>query len=372
MTNNLKLVLIILLINAVFAVLYLIYGLILRPRFKVLNKPPGKERAVGAEFVDDDYKMVSEDDVPDLMLPEEKVDKYNKTHDRRRYVMLFVVFLLFPVASECMVFLSWILQKLFFRDPVDLSDVVFDKSQKRPMHRGDEERERNLVPLEEALAVTDFRSLRSLMLNILKGDITQSLSHVMMALDSDDSETAHYAASVLSDELNDFRSNVQAVYTYIKSEIERLDSLTDVDRDDPDFDVSELKSDYPLFASALIKYIAAFVSQRVFTEMEEATYGQTMAEVGDILFERNKEVLTVHHYRWITEALLITDDFETCEKWAIRAAVEYPHEMFAYTGRIKLYFKTGRRQQFLEVLEDLKRSDVVVDRETLELIRAFS
>lgn len=41
-----------------------------------------------------------------------------------------------------------------------------------------------------------------------------------MALNSEDSETSHYAASVLRDELNDFRSNVQKMYTQMQQETE--------------------------------------------------------------------------------------------------------------------------------------------------------
>ena len=37
--------------------------------------------------------------------------------------------------------------------------------------KADEERERNLVPLEEALAVSDKKNLRMLMLNVIRGDL---------------------------------------------------------------------------------------------------------------------------------------------------------------------------------------------------------
>ena len=58
------------------------------------------------------------------------------------------------------------------------------------------------------------------MMNIIKGDITKSLATIMLALNSQDSETSHYAASVLRDELNDFRMNVQKLYKEIENEEE--------------------------------------------------------------------------------------------------------------------------------------------------------
>ena len=86
--------------------------------------------------------------------------------------------------------------------------------------KADEERERNMAPLEESLAVSDKRNLRMLMLNVIRGDMQKSLESITMALNSEDSETSHYAASVLRDELNDFRANVQKMYTQMQQESE--------------------------------------------------------------------------------------------------------------------------------------------------------
>lgn len=54
-----------------------------------------------------------------------------------------------------------------------------------------------MAPLEESLAVSDKRNMRMLMLNVIRGDMQKSLESITMALNSEDSETSHYAASVL-------------------------------------------------------------------------------------------------------------------------------------------------------------------------------
>ena len=51
---------------------------------------------------------------------------------------------------------------------------------------------------------------------------------------------------------------------------------------------------------------------------------------------------------------------------------QYPDELASYTCRMKLYFAEQNREKFFETLETLKRSDVLIDNETLELIRIFS
>ncbi len=375
--NTEMIMLIILLANTMFSIIYLLYGVFIRPRLKTVRRPVIKAMAVGSEFDDDEYKTSYADEVPDLMLPgEDDEDIFIKKKIRRKYVMTAIVFFLFPVGSELIYFLSWLFRIIFFRRAVDLEDVVFDKSKKRPHHRGDEERERNLVPLEEALAVTDAQNLRNLMINVLKGETGETLRSIVQALNSDDSETAHYAASVLSDELNDFRSNVQTVYNYIEEKAAEEEELKENAKSGDKENVDRYEEyinprEYIPYASALIKYIATFIFQHVFTEMEEKTYARMLSDVGDIMFEHEPESLLNVHYAWINDALLQTDELERCEKWVFRAYTAYPDDMVGYTGRIKLHFKRNEREEFLKVMHDLEESDVVIDRETLELIRAF-
>ena len=63
--------------------------------------------------------------------------------------------------------------------------------------------------------------LLSLMLNVIRGDYRNSLAAINLALNIEDSETAHYAASVLQDVLNDFRSKVQTDYLLCQEENEQ-------------------------------------------------------------------------------------------------------------------------------------------------------
>lgn len=78
------------------------------------------------------------------------------------------------------------------------------------------------------------------------------------------------------------------------------------------------------------------------------------------------------HYEWICSRLLEVRKFELCEKWALRSAEEYPQLLSSYTSRLKLFFTTQDRERFFEVMNQLKASEIVIDQETLELIRVFS
>lgn len=114
-----------------------------------------------------------------------------------------------------------LVRHLLFGQSADLEDVIFSKERVRTHFMADEEQERNVVPIEEALAISDRDSLRTLIMNVVRGDVTDSLGSLALALDSEDTETSHYAASVLRDVLNDFRQHAQELYRRCKRTAER-------------------------------------------------------------------------------------------------------------------------------------------------------
>lgn len=261
----------------------------------------------------------------------------------RAMVMLFC-----PVVGPGFFLLSYLFFRLFFSKPVDLDDVIFSKERVSTFVHA-EDSERNLVPLEEAIEITDTENLRSLMMNVVRGDIQKSLNSISMALDSEDTETAHYAASVLQDALNDFRMIVQKQYQQILLEDENQTS----------------------YAEILVDYMGQVLAQHVFTDMEQKSYVEMMDQVCEILFIKDRGRMTSARYEAVSLRLLEIEDFEESEKWCERAVGHYPNALATYTCQLKLYFNSGKKRRFFEVIEELKNSSVVVDNETLELIRAF-
>ncbi len=274
---------------------------------------------------------------------------FKKKEHKRSYWFRAIVMLLCPVVGVCFFVVSHVLYLLFFSEPVDLEDVIFSKERVRTFVHADEESERNMVPLEEAIAVTDTEGLRTLMLNIVRGDIRKTLSAISLALNSEDTETAHYAASVLQDALNEFRVTVQRQYKYIMTEEEnRL-----------------------LYAGMLFDYMNQFLEQKVLSDIEQKSYVKMMDEICTLIYNEEKERLGSHQYEVMCLRLIEIEDYVNCEKWCKRAAYEYPNTLSTYTCQLKLYFNSGQKERFFAVIEELKQSAIVIDNETLELIRVF-
>lgn len=272
-----------------------------------------------------------------------------KENQRLGIVSKAIVMLLCPVIGPLFILFGYVIFRCFFNAEVDLEDVIFRKDRVEIYTHADEERGRTVVSMEEALAVTDKDNLRALMLNVIRGDIKDSLAAISLALNSEDSETSHYAASVLQDALNDFRGNVQKCYNEIKKE----------------------ENNSVEYILMLQDYMNQVLRQKVFTDMEQCAFVKKMDEVCEILYEKDPQKMTSHHYEAVSLRLLEIQEYEECKKWCDRAVEHYPEALSTYTCQLKLYFSNRDRESFFRVLSELKQSNVVIDNETLELIRVF-
>lgn len=272
-------------------------------------------------------------------------------HDNRRtYLLRFLVMILCPVAGPLFFLFSYLLFRIPLWAQPDLEDVVFSKDRVKTRLKADEERERNMVPLEEAMFVNESRDLRLIMMNTLRGDVHAALGVITLALDSDDSETAHYAASVLSSELDTFRTSVNRLFRRIREETAEETA-------------AELE---------LIPYMDDFLRQGVFSQIEQKKLTKMMEEAAESLYKKDASLLTAAHYESVCLQLMEISDYTSAEKWCQRLNEQYPDTLVSFTCRLKLCFSTKNWDNFFQTLSALRKSDVVIDSETLELIRIFS
>ncbi|MDO5154846.1 MAG: hypothetical protein Q4D51_02675 [Eubacteriales bacterium] len=267
----------------------------------------------------------------------------------KNYMVGFIVMLVCPVLGPIFYLCAYVVYKVFFSEPVDLDDVIFSKERAKAIVGAMEEQERNMVSLEEAIEITNEKDLRFLMMNIVRGDIQNFLYSISLALNSEDTETAHYAAAMLQEALNRFRVYVEKHRTIVLKQEENS----------------------MVYAEVLIDYMNRVLEQKVFTDMEQRHYVEIFDEIGEILFANQPEKVSSTHYEALSMRLLEINEYDRSEKWCKRAASYYPNALATYTCQLKLYFSCGEREKFFSVVEELKNSSVVVDSETLELLRVF-
>ena len=257
--------------------------------------------------------------------------------------------ILCPVIGPFFVLLSFVLYRIFASQGMDLSDVVFSKERTDTFIPPDEDMEKNMVALEEALEISDRKSLRRLMMDVIRGDYKKSLSSIALALNSEDSETAHYAASVLQDVLNDFRAGVHERYRICQEE-----------------DENQAKN-----CIQLVEYMNPVVEQNVLTDLEQRSMAERMDEVLEKAWQLDRGKISSTVYEEVSQNLLGIKDFEKCRKWCERSKEQYPEILSSFTCQLKLYYSCNDRDNFFRVMEELKESEIMIDSETLEMIRTF-
>ena len=268
----------------------------------------------------------------------------------KEYMIRMAIMLMCPVVGPMFFAVIKLIGVLFFRQNVDLADVIFSKERVTTYLHADEEQESNVVPIEEALVICDKGNLRNLMMNVVRGDVEESLASIALALNSDDSETSHYAATVLRDVLNDFRAHTQELFIVMNRN----------------------EKDSCEYACLLIEYMNGVLKQEVFQEAEQRSFVDMMEKACDYLYERDWRRLTPQYIGWLCNLFLKIQSYDKMKLWSDRGRDMYPDELIIYVCYLKYYFTVGKKKQFFEELDRLKQSDIVIDKETLELIRTFS
>lgn len=273
-----------------------------------------------------------------------------KAPRRKEYWIKTAVMLICPLIGPAFFLFVWLVYYVLFHQDVDLEDVVFSKDRVETHLKADEEREGNMVPIEEALVVCDKDNLRTLVMNVVRGDVEKSLASIALALNSEDSETSHYAATVLRDVLNEFRQQVQELYIAMNRKEKGWDD----------------------YACLLVEYMHSILSQGVFQETEQEEFVDMMEQACLLLYEQMYYRLKPVYIQWLCDLLLGTRKYDHMRQWCDRSRDLYPNELSTYVCYLKYYFTVEKKKEFFEELDRLKQSDIVIDRETLELIRTFT
>ena len=272
------------------------------------------------------------------------------TDNRKQYVMHTVIMLLCHVVGILYFFLAFLKYHFVNLGERDLTDVEFSKKRHVPRVKADEERERNIVAVEEAIVVSDQEKKRINMLNVLLGETEESYSAIALALDSDDSEVAHYAASFLQSKMDTFRENVRKMQQKIE-----------------EGDIEEEECQEQILN--LIRYMNHMLKQKVFTRVEQVDYVSQMEQICEKLFQNARDRMIPACYECILGRIMDLREYDRAELWGSRFSEQYPDHLSSYKLRLKLYFETNQNDKFFEVLDQLRASSVVVDNQTLELIR---
>ena len=127
----------------------------------------------------------------------------------------FIIVFLLPVFGFIFFFICALLDRFLRTSDTILESYlryIQDKSHIHYAENVDFDKEINVIPVADSLYFSDKKSRRSYLIYLLKKDFLQHIKGLNKALESDDSETAHYAAAALMEIKRQFEFILQSAW----------------------------------------------------------------------------------------------------------------------------------------------------------------
>ncbi|MDF2540333.1 MAG: hypothetical protein K0S47_51 [Herbinix sp.] len=271
-----------------------------------------------------------------------------KGHHSTMFMLFWFIFIV-PFFGALYILLGLFFSYLNRKKTVDMSDISFSQDREQLILPPDQETEMNYVPIQDAMAVSDIPSLRRLLLDTMRNNAKKTISSIAAAMNSNDTEASHYAASIIMDALSEFRSTAQNM-------IENMQKLPE------DVEMNLLTFDY----------IYEILSMKIMTEVEQESYIYTLDNVAENLYNHNLWYMTATQYLWMTDLFISIKDYSMANKWALRSSQYRPNILDTYKANLHLYYDQHNQTAFFQCLNELKASDITVDEEIMNLFRLYN
>lgn len=268
---------------------------------------------------------------------------------RRITFLLFAWFIFIcPLIAIIFIIMGKLVSTFYKTNDVNLEDISFSKKRDKIVLPSDNEVEMNYVALEDAMAVSETNDLRSLLIDILKNDNREMLPSIVHSINNTDTEVSHYAATAILDSLSEFRANLHDLLI-------KMDSHPD-----------NVKNNL-----YILEYIHQTLEMKIMNDVEQRSMIYTENDVAENLFLNNLWFMNAEHYLWLTDSMISIQDFRLAETWALRAWEYRPNDINSFKCRLHVFYAEKKRNEFFECIEELKNSDIAVDKEILDLFRVY-
>lgn len=269
---------------------------------------------------------------------------------RREGAGVAVYFIFLPGLGFLVYFLPGLLQAFLDRLGVDRDAILiraFDV-ELQPEHP-DVREALNVVPVEDAMAVSGNEEKRALLLKQLKKDLTENYRLLLAAAEDSDSESAHYAAVA-------------------KTEIYRIHQTRWL----------ECRRDYVKDPGNPEKYHTAcaalteMVENGVLSSREQSAYRKRLCDLVQKQIDVSESEVFPEEYEKYLASLAALGRYEDAEllwqKYADRMRSEA-----AYRDMLNMYYRTGERYKFEGILDDLRKNrQVYLSPKGLEQLRYWT
>ena len=262
----------------------------------------------------------------------------------------FIVNLLCPIIGPAYFLGSFILLKTSLRNKeLTYSDIGFDSTRHVKKLKSDFLEEVDILPLEEAFSVSKTKDRRRALLTTLKKDYSKNISTVLLGLNNEDSETSHYAASVVLSTISDYLNLLSKLReAYLEN------------------------TNIPGPALEYLDVLKEFMESNIIDKVDRRKYAIIYLETLDWLYLNFNENVQEEHYVFLIESMMNIDNNEAATKWSTRALRAFPENDSIYYVTMKMHYFFGNKDEFLALLDNIMTSNINISNQTLQTIRFFT
>ena len=211
----------------------------------------------------------------------------------------------------------------------------------------DKEKELNVVPIEDALVISDHAARRKVMINVLKEDPLEYIDVIKTAVLNEDAETSHYAVTAVM-------------------EVKRKLSIAMLD-------LSEAFHRNKQDVQTAIRYkdaIKAYMNSGFLDEQTLKKYKYLYIEVLDQLILQNVAEEKIYKERFKAELEMM--EYDAAEATCQDYLKKFPDSEDPYLCFMQLFYTTKSRLKLEETLTRLKNSTIDFSNRGLTIVRYWS
>lgn len=193
----------------------------------------------------------------------------------------------------------------------------------------------NVVPVEDAMAISGNAEKRALLLGQLKKDLNENYRILLAAERDRDSESAHYAA-------------VAKMEIYRLHQTRWLECRRDYEQDPAD----------PERFHTACTVLAEMLSSGVLSAREQSAYHKRLCDLVQRQLDTGESEVTLPEYEEFLGSLVELGRYAEAERlWQDHA--DRMRSETSYHHMLKMFYQTGDRQKFRQMLDDLCRNKQV-------------
>lgn len=263
----------------------------------------------------------------------------------KRQLCLFVPVFLLPVFGIIGVAIAGIAAALAIEENIDDRDLAIPGSGLEYTSQVDADKEMNIVPVEEALVIDTNDTKRKMVTEIIKRQPSLYLQSLKKALDSEDGETSHYAASSITDTKRRLARRITEASQAYMEDMTSKDNLEEY-----------------------VYALNAIIDSKLSVEMIQEGYKLRLT---DLLIEwlDNNDDKSDDKYKMLINSFMDLNQNESALYWAERYRKAVGSNEGTLMALLSISYKTGENNLFEKTLNELKNSNFAMTQKTRDTIK---